>query len=195
MPIIAHCRVCDHKNFRNKSIPVLTPIEDCFCPFCKKGFLVNRDHIPRHYKEINEEQGIVEEKWVFLPRVKCLNPDCGHIVRVLPKAILPFKHYCAKVIQDVLDGKLNEESTNDFPAACTMERWRTWFEGNKTAIEAQIRGNAYSLQDYEPEILVSEEPLLCRIMARFSNWLHTIIRLLYNAGCHLDSQPAAYAPG
>lgn len=61
---------------------------------------------------------------IILERYRC--PNCGHIVRRLPKEVIKFKQYHADVINGVLNGWITPETLGfeDNPCEQTMARWR-----------------------------------------------------------------------
>lgn len=61
---------------------------------------------------------------MYLERYRC--PNCGHIIRRLPKEVVRFKQYHADVIEGVLNGWITPDTIGfeDFPSEMTMKRWR-----------------------------------------------------------------------
>lgn len=84
------------------------------CNFIMKKY----DKVKRMYKSKEGEQ-----KYVKIQRYRC--PNCKHIVRSLPKYLLPYKHYEKNIIENVVSGIITPDviGYEDFPCEMTMERW------------------------------------------------------------------------
>ena len=78
--------------------------EDPRCPVCG-GRLKRKDWVKRCSKQIGGEK-----EWLLIERRKCTNPSCGKTHRLLPSDSIPYKQYDSGVIEDVIDGTLNEEA-------------------------------------------------------------------------------------
>jgi len=61
---------------------------------------------------------------------KCTADACGKVHRILPDIWLPFKHYEAERIENVMDGEISEKdlTVEDYPCEVTMARWAAWAE-------------------------------------------------------------------
>lgn len=60
---------------------------------------------------------------IRLKRYYCVK--CGRVHRVIPRKILPYKHYEAEVVNGVLEGFITPDTLGfeDFPCETTMLRW------------------------------------------------------------------------
>lgn len=67
------------------------------------------------------------EKRVWIVRTKCTK--CGAIHRILPKNILPYKHYEKDIIDGVRENLIDSDTLGyeDYPCEKTMERWKNEF--------------------------------------------------------------------
>ena len=88
------------------------------CPKCK-GEIKYYDTVVRTV--------ILENHWkarLAIKRYRCVN--CKSVHRMLPKYILPYKQYHAKIIQGVIDGDITEDLIDyeDYPCSETMKRWK-----------------------------------------------------------------------
>lgn len=91
------------------------------CPVCGT-FLKPRDSRKRIFKQYNGTKS-----YIRIRRLKCFS--CGKIHNELPDILIPYKHYGAEVIEDVLAGVLTPDDPveEDCPSEETMKRWRFWF--------------------------------------------------------------------
>ena len=76
--------------------------EDHICPICNAP-LTLRDHKKRVWKK---ERG--EKRWVIIRRFCCTNKDCNRLHNELPDFLIPYKHYEAQLIEDVIEGTVTE---------------------------------------------------------------------------------------
>lgn len=69
---------------------------------------------------------------VLIHRMYC--PKCHKFHNELPAQLTTFKHYETRVIEDVLDGVVEEDSeaAENGPSEITMKRWRSWL---RTAVK------------------------------------------------------------
>lgn len=87
------------------------------CPNCG-GRLKYWDRVAR--KSVGKE-GIV--RWVYIRRFICTKCRCFH--RELPDTLMPYKHYEANIIKNVVNGQINSNTIGyeDYPCEITMLRW------------------------------------------------------------------------
>lgn len=144
------------------------------------GKLEKKDWVNR----INEKIG-GKKDWLRIERRKCTNQSCGKTHRLLPDICIPYKHYDAGVIEDVIDGTLNEDALCDeiYPCDLTVKRWREWAKEFLQNAEGQIRSAAYRILDLSEEFLWSGRSLLEELRERLNyGWLAAAIRIHINTG-------------
>ena len=121
----------------------------------------------------------------MIERRKCTNESCHRTHRLLPDICIPYKHYDAGVIEDVIDGTLDEDALceEDYPCESTIQRWRSWAEKFLCNAEGQIRSAAYRILDLPEEFLWFRKSLLEELKERLSyGWLAAAIRVHINTG-------------
>lgn len=106
---------------------------------------------------------------VLIHRMYC--PKCHKLHNELPAQLTPFKHYETRVIEDVLDGVVEEDSkaAENGPSEITMKRWRSWFQKNTQRILGYIR-TARQRAGMSLSASESEEPLLERLRKAGQGW-------------------------
>ena len=122
---------------------------------------------------------------MLIERRKCTNKSCGKTHRLLPDKSVPYKHYDSGVIEDVIDGTINEEalSEDDYPSASTLYRWRRWAKQLLKDLEGSIRSAAYRILELSSEFLSSGRSLLEEIKERLNyGWFAAALRIYINAG-------------
>lgn len=122
---------------------------------------------------------------VLIHRLYC--PRCHKLHNELPVQLTPYKHYETSVIEDVLDGVVDEDSeaAENGPSEITMKRWRSWFQKNLQLILGSIR----SAMQRSGRIFREEKPeeiLLARIRKGGQGWLGQIQSFIYNTGGFLS---------
>lgn len=133
---------------------------------------------------VNEKIG-GKKNWLRIERRKCTNESCGKTHRLLPDICIPYKHYDAGIIEDVIDGTLNEDALCEeiYPCESTLQRWRAWAEEFLRNAEGQIRSAAYRILDLPEEFLWSGRSLLEELKERLNyGWLAAAIRIHINTG-------------
>lgn len=113
---------------------------------------------------------------------RCTGGNCGRSHRLLPDCSVPYKHYEAELIEDVVDGVITEEDIQeDYPADITLQRWRQWAKQFLTETEGRLRSAGYRILDLSETFLGSRESLLDRLKERLENgWLSIAIRIMYS---------------
>lgn len=146
------------------------------CPTCG-GNLVYRDRRKRVHRKAGGKK-----EYLQIRRFRC--EKCGRYHEELPDFLLPYKHYDAEIICDVIDGKITEDNLEyeDYPCAATMRRWREWYKGTRAAIE----GNLQRVFSQHPEIFreteTKDRSLLETVKQNVNQWLSAIMRTIYNSG-------------
>lgn len=101
---------------------------ECECYNCPKCNSETRmfDHVWRIVRSKNRKKTFVR-----ICRVRCL--QCGYIHRVLPKYLIPYKHYDKNIIEGVIEGLITQETLGyeDYPSETTIFRWIKEFESQK----------------------------------------------------------------
>lgn len=89
------------------------------CQICG-GYESKNGHVLRSVKT---KGGVT--KFVKIQRVIC--KQCSKTRRILPKNILPYKHYEREIIEGVLEGLITSDTLGyeDYPCEMTMNRWRS----------------------------------------------------------------------
>lgn len=92
---------------------------------------------------------------MLIERRKCTNKSCHKTHRLLPDISLPYKHYDAGVIEDVIDGTIDEEALSEEynPSESTLQRWRKWAERLMKDLEGHMRSAAYRILEMTEEFL------------------------------------------
>ena len=136
-----------------------------------------RDSRPR----ICKKEGGTRER-LMIRRFRCQN--CHSYYNELPNCLVPYKHYEAEVIADVLDEVILPEDldSEDYLSFNTMLRWLQWFRENLQRIEGYLRTAGYQILNLGEELLFTPDLLLNKIRNRCQNWLEHILRLIYNSG-------------
>lgn len=159
--------------------------DSLICPVCKNGHLHPRDIRKRCHKLA----GGVRE-WYIIRRLKC--GECGRLHNELPDCLVPYKHYDAQLIEDVVDGTVSEEDpeTEDYPCENTMKHWKWWLSHNEANINGQIRLSAYCLLDLGTGFLRSTDSLLKELRKKICpGWLSVVARIIYNSGGRIEPYP------
>ena len=120
-----------------------------------------------------------------IERRKCTSESCGKTHRLLPDICIPYKHYEAGVIEDVIDETLNEDALCEeaYPCESTLQRWREWGTEFLRNAEGQIRSAAYRILDLPEEFLWCGRSLLEELRERLNyGWLSAVIRIHMNTG-------------
>lgn len=94
------------------------------CPICG-ALLCPRDSRKRIMKNYG---GICT--YIRIRRMKC--HACGKLHHELPDILVPYKHYAAEVIENVVDEIVTSASriAEDYPGEETMKRWKRWIQRN-----------------------------------------------------------------
>jgi hypothetical protein len=135
-------------------------------------------------RRINRKIG-GENDWMLIERRKCTNKSCHKTHRLLPDISLPYKHYDAGVIEDVIDGTINEEALSEEynPSESTLQRWRKWAERLMKDLEGHMRSAAYRILEMTEEFLNTRVSLLEGLRERLNyGWLSAAMRIYINTG-------------
>ena len=94
--------------------------------------------------------------------------------------VLPYKHYDAGLIEEVVEGTMDENELleTNYPCESTMRRWRMWAEELLRNAEGQLRSVVHRIYDLSYEFLKSEKSLLGELKKRSgSRWLTIVVRI------------------
>lgn len=122
---------------------------------------------------------------MLIERRKCTNKSCHKTHRLLPDISLPYKHYDAGVIEDVIDGTIDEEALSEEynPSESTLQRWRKWAERLMMDLEGHMRSAAYRILEMTEEFLNTRVSLLEGLRERLNyGWLSAAMRIYINTG-------------
>lgn len=114
---------------------------------------------------------------------RCTSENCGRSNRLLPDIWLPYKHYEAELIEDVVDGVIRDADLDeyDYPCEATVKRWKDWMDEMVTYAEGQIRAAAHRILDLPDRFLAETESLLDKIQEKIpQGWLKAITGILIN---------------
>lgn len=103
----------------------------------------------------------------------------------MPDISLPYKHYDAGVIEDVIDGTIDEEALSEEynPSDSTLQRWRKWAERLMKDLEGHMRSAAYRILEMTEEFLNTRVSLLEGLRERLNyGWLSAAMRIYINTG-------------
>ena len=135
-------------------------------------------------KRVSKEIG-GNNRWMLIERRQCTNESCHKTHRLLPDICIPYKHYEAGIIEDVIDGTLDEDALceENYPCGSTLGRWRAWAKKFLQNAEGQIRSAAYRILDLSDEFLRTGRSLLEELKERLDyGWLSAAIRIHINTG-------------
>lgn len=101
---------------------------------------------------------------------------------------MPYKHYGAQEIEDVIDKVITpEDDAGDGPSFETMLRWLAWFQMNLERVEGYLRQIFFRLSPLHA-ILPDKGSLLEKQRETISpGWLGAVLRAIYNAGGFLPA--------
>ena len=87
------------------------------CPVCYSN-MIYRDSRKRISKS-----GGGKTQWFSIRRFRCR--FCNKLHTELPIGLIPHKHYCADIINGVIDGKITSDiqEYEDYPCCATMQQW------------------------------------------------------------------------
>ncbi len=135
-------------------------------------------------KRVNKAIG-GKKSWLLIERRKCTNESCRKTHRLLPDKAIPYKHYDSGVIEDVIEGTIDEDalSEEDYPSESTLKRWRKWAEQFLKDAEGKLRSAAYRILDLSDEFLGTGVSLLEGLRERINyGWLSAAVRVYINTG-------------
>lgn len=126
-----------------------------------------------------------ETEWYLINRLQCSNDECRRLHNELPDNLIPYKHYDAQLIEDVVESVVSEtdRECEDYPCEQTMNHWKYWMQINEGHIDGEMKSTADRLLDLGTEFARSTDSLLKELRERVSpGWLKTVSWFLYNAG-------------
>ena len=122
---------------------------------------------------------------MLIERRKCTNDSCRRTHRLLPDKCIPHKHYSSELIEDVIDGVIDEDSVanENYPSESTLQRWRLWAEQFLRNAEGKLRSAAYRILDLSEKFLGDRMSLLEGLKERINyGWLSVAVRAYINTG-------------
>lgn len=140
-------------------------------------------------KRVHKIAGGIKQ-WYVINRLKC--KECNRLHNELPDCLVPYKHYDAELIEDVVEGIITEEDKEieDYPCEGTLRHWKWWVFHNEENINGQLRSVIHNLLDLSTEFLKSSGSLLRELRERISpGWLRSVIWFLYNSGGRIEPRP------
>ena len=171
-----NCPICGNQ----KSVRDTHSRYGFICPECGKGHLIPYDHCSRISRHADSE-----DEWFMIPRGRCSH--CKRLHRALPDFMIPYKHYDARAISDVLDEVVTPENfAGSFPTESSMKRWQMWLMINRALIDGILKSFAHRQLGFSEKLLKSEDSLLEKLRASYEHWLETIVRVIYNSGARLS---------
>jgi hypothetical protein len=135
-------------------------------------------------KRVSKELG-GKSTWMMIERRKCTNDSCRRTHRLLPDRSIPYKHYNSELIEDVVDGIIDEDAVanENYPSESTLQRWRLWAEQFLRNAEGKLRSAAYRILDLSEEFLGNRMSLLEGLKERINyGWLSVAVRIYINTG-------------
>ena len=119
--------------------------------------------------------------WILIRRLKCCN--CGRLHTELPDCLAPHKHYEIEVIENVVDGIIDEDTIEvDYPCCATMKRWKKWISKEKNNIDGHMKSIGFRILGLGVELLSSTASILELLQDEGEGWLSIILRTIYNSG-------------
>lgn len=171
--------ISDYELRSNKDDQIICLSQEAhaYCPECS-GELSYRDSRLRICRTYGGETFHIQ-----IRRLKCHR--CHRLHNELPNILVPHKHYCAEVIEDVVDEVVTPEDVvvEDYPCAATMERWKDWICRVTPAIDSMLRSIGCRMLNFTDELLFSSASLLGSLRDGGGGWMATVMHTLCNAGC------------
>lgn len=117
---------------KEESMVCISREAEAKCPICG-SLLCPHDSRKRRLKKYG---GVCT--YIRIRRLKCL--ECGKLHNELPDILVPYKHYAAEVIENVVDEIVTSDDliTEDCPCEETMRRWRRWIRRNISYINEYL---------------------------------------------------------
>lgn len=157
-----------------KNVVCISREQTAKCPICD-ALLYPRDTKKRIMKKYG---GICIH--VCIRRLKCR--ECGKLHSELPDILIPYKHYAAEVIKNVVDEIVTAENliTEDYPCEETMKRWRQWIQRSISHINMCL--NKAAKEYYLKFFKGCKSPRLEDIRKWGAGWLAGIAGIIYCSG-------------
>lgn len=155
--------------------------EDPVCPCCG-GKLRYRDRRQRVCKSYGGRK-----VWILIRRLKC--SKCSKLHEELPDMLVPYKHYKAEVIENVIDEVCTPDDleTEDYPCEKTMGRWKRWITCNIDQIDGILKSVGHRYFEMSESLLRSKYSLLQELRRQGNGWLSICVRVILNSGGSLLS--------
>ena len=123
---------------------------------------------------------------------------CSKLHEELPDILVPYKHYKAEVIENVVDEVCTPDDleTEDYPCEKTMDRWKRWIAGNTNQIDGILKSVGHRCFEMSESLLRSKCSLLQELRRQGNGWLSICVRVILNSGGSLLGAfgGEAYAP-
>ncbi len=116
------------------------------------------EFIPKELESYADSIKKLDYVYIYIPRAKDSN---GHIHRLTPSFLLPFKHYCA---EEVASCVCNECGQCTAASDSTIKRWEAWWHENWT--EFKCKGIEIEKDEYpddSPLVDAEETTLACKL--------------------------------
>lgn len=153
-----------------------------YCPHCSREMRVAGSR----KRKVTGLDG--KEKVLIIRRLRC--DSCRRIHHELPDFIVPYKHYSAEVVENILQ---EPEETADFCSPCensTVRRTIRWFSLLLSYLEAAVR-SLIELNRHNSTLINELSSLLPLQPKRLpAGWLKRLVRTLVNSGRWLQTRLA-----
>lgn len=155
-----------------------------YCPHCSREMNVVGS---RNRKSTGLDGA---EKTLIIRRLRC--DSCEKIHHELPDFIVPYKHYDAQVIENILKGSGKPAESCSPCEDSTARRTIRWFSLLLPYFEAAIR-SLIEMNRYHNELVLELSELLPLSASRLpAGWLVRLVRALVNSGRWLQTRLAVH---
>ena len=144
------------------------------CPICG----CRLKHYDYRSRNMKLEGGSV--KIIKIRRLYC--PSCDILHNELPDCLSPYKQYATEVIEGALEGIVTpfDEESEDYPSTDSIKRWKSWLYDIQRLLLVTIRTRWSLIPDNILKLVLSNSLLLNFREELHYNWLHLLLKLLYN---------------
>ena len=144
------------------------------CPICG----CRLKHYDYRSRNMKLEGGSV--KIIKIRRLYC--PSCDILHNELPDCLSPYKQYATEVIEGALEGIVTpfDEESEDYPSTDSIKRWKSWLYDIRRLLLVTIRTRWSLIPDNILKLVLSNSSLLNFREELHYNWLHLLLKLLYN---------------
>ena len=116
-------------------------------------------------------------------RIRRLYCPCCHVLHnELPDCLSPYKQYATEVIEGALEGIVTpfDTESEDYPSTDSIKRWKSWLYDIRRLLLVTIRTRWSLIPDNILKLVLSNSLLLNFREELHYNWLHLLLKLLYN---------------